>query len=82
MAAYLSHQLILQRERGPVTVFTLIPIDSSMMKVVFSCISFWLIRLSREKDFLAHRIRIHVSEILPWDRKSYLTHAILPQDVK
>ena len=26
--------------------------------------------------FLAHRIRI--SEILPWDRKSYLTHAILP----
>ena len=25
--------------------------------------------------FLAHRIRI--SEILPWDRKSYLTHAIL-----
>ena len=27
--------------------------------------------------FLAHRIRI--SEILPWDRKSYLTHAILPR---
>ena len=26
---------------------------------------------------LAHRIRI--SEILPWDRKSYLTHAILPR---
>ena len=27
--------------------------------------------------FLAHRIRL--SEILPWDRKSYLTHAILPR---
>ena len=27
--------------------------------------------------FLAHRIRI--SEILPWVRKSYLTHAILPR---
>ena len=27
--------------------------------------------------FLAHQIRI--SEILPWDRKSYLTHAILPR---
>ena len=27
--------------------------------------------------FLAHRIRI--SEILPWYRKSYLTHAILPR---
>ena len=27
--------------------------------------------------FLAHRIRI--SEMLPWDRKSYLTHAILPR---
>ena len=26
---------------------------------------------------LAHGIRI--SEILPWDRKSYLTHAILPR---
>ena len=26
---------------------------------------------------LFHRIRI--SEILPWDRKSYLTHAILPR---
>ena len=31
----------------------------------------------RERDrlFLAHQMRI--SEILPWDRKSYLTHAIL-----
>ena len=28
-------------------------------------------------DVLTHRIRI--SEILPWDRKSYLTHAILPR---
>ena len=28
-------------------------------------------------DVLAHRIRI--SEILPWDRKSYLTQAILPR---
>ena len=27
--------------------------------------------------FLAHQIRI--SEILPWDRKSYPTHAILPR---
>ena len=27
--------------------------------------------------FLAHRIRI--SEILPWDGKSYLTHTILPR---
>ena len=27
--------------------------------------------------FLAHRIRL--SEILPWDRKSYLIHAILPR---
>ena len=27
--------------------------------------------------FLAHGIR--TSEILPWDRKSYLTHAILPK---
>ena len=27
--------------------------------------------------FLAHWIRI--SEILPWDRKSYLTHFILPR---
>ena len=29
------------------------------------------------KYVLAHRIRI--SEILPWDIKSYLTHAILPR---
>ena len=29
------------------------------------------------KEFLAHRIRI--SEILPWNRKCYLTHAILPR---
>ena len=28
-------------------------------------------------SFLAYRIRI--SEILSWDRKSYLTHAILPR---
>ena len=28
-------------------------------------------------SILAHRIRI--SDILPWDRKSYLTHAILPR---
>ena len=28
-------------------------------------------------SILAHRIRI--SEILPWDRKSYLTHVILPR---
>ena len=28
-------------------------------------------------DILAHRIKI--SEILPWVRKSYLTHAILPR---
>ena len=28
-------------------------------------------------DFLAHRIRI--SDILLWDRKYYLTHAILPR---
>ena len=27
--------------------------------------------------FLAHPIR--TSEILPWDRKSYLTHVILPR---
>ena len=27
--------------------------------------------------FLAHKIRL--SEILPWDRKSYLTHSILPR---
>ena len=27
--------------------------------------------------FLAHQIRI--SEVLPWARKSYLTHAILPR---
>ena len=32
---------------------------------------------SKERVILAHRIRI--SEILPWDRKSYLTHAILPR---
>ena len=31
----------------------------------------------RGRCFLAHRIRI--SEILPWDRKSYLTQAILPR---
>ena len=30
-----------------------------------------------EPLFLTHQIRI--SEILPWDRKSYLTHAILPR---
>ena len=30
-----------------------------------------------DHDFLAHRIKI--PEILPWDRKSYLTHAILPR---
>ena len=28
-------------------------------------------------DILAHQIC--TSEILPWDRKSYLTHAILPK---
>ena len=32
---------------------------------------------SRVCKFLVHRVRI--SEILPWDRKSYLTHAILPR---
>ena len=31
----------------------------------------------KRENILAHRIRI--SEILPWDRKSYLTHAILPR---
>ena len=30
--------------------------------------------ISRDTSFLAHRIRI--SEILPWDRKSYLTQAV------
>ena len=30
-----------------------------------------------ENTFFAHRIRI--SEILPWDRKSYLTDAVLPR---
>ena len=34
-------------------------------------------RHARIKKFLAHRIRI--SEIWPWDRKFYLTHAILPR---
>ena len=34
-------------------------------------------RSSGQIFFLAHRIGI--SEILPWDRKSYLTHAILPR---
>ena len=34
-------------------------------------------QLDAKVKFLAHRIRI--SEILPWDRKSYLTHAILPR---
>ena len=29
------------------------------------------------RDYIAHRIQI--SEILLWDRKSYLTHAILPR---
>ena len=29
---------------------------------------------SKERVILAHRIRI--SEILPWDRKPYLTHAV------
>ena len=32
-------------------------------------------KVSGETVFLAHLIRI--SEILPWDRKSYLSHAIL-----
>ena len=30
-----------------------------------------------DNSILAHRIRI--SEILPWDRNSYLTNAILPR---
>ena len=34
-----------------------------------------LLRLNMEYLFLQHQIGI--SEILPWDRKSYLTHAIL-----
>ena len=36
-------------------------------------------KVSRMKrvNIFAHQIRI--SEILPWDRKSYLTHAILPR---
>ena len=29
------------------------------------------------RDVLAHLIRI--SEILPWDRKSYLSHVIIPR---
>ena len=33
--------------------------------------------IGKGTGILAHRIRI--SEILPWDRKSYLTHAILPR---
>ena len=36
-----------------------------------------LTAIGREKLILAYRIRI--SEILPWDRKSYPTHAILPR---
>ena len=32
---------------------------------------------TKDKNFLAHRIRI--SEILHWDRKSYVTHTILPR---
>ena len=36
-------------------------------------ITVWHHEACRGTDFLAHRIRI--SEILPWDRKSYLTHA-------
>ena len=31
----------------------------------------------KQLSFLAHRIRI--SDILSWDRKSYLTHVILPR---
>ena len=34
-------------------------------------------RVLKRLYFLAHQIRI--SEILPWDRKSYLTHANLPR---
>ena len=34
-------------------------------------------RVNTGHHFLAHRIGI--SEILPWDRKSYLTHAISPR---
>ena len=42
----------------------------------FSLVS--LFRLVRGwASFFAHWIRI--SDILPWDRKSYLTHAILPR---
>ena len=33
----------------------------------------------KETTILAHPIRI--SEILPWVRKAYLTHAILPRHV-
>ena len=44
-------------------------------------ISNWKLLTCDENFFvnviLAHRIRI--SKILPWDRKSYLTHAILPR---
>ena len=36
-----------------------------------------LVMAVKELEFLAHRIRI--TEILPWDRKSYLSHAILPR---
>ena len=36
-----------------------------------------LTAIGREKLIIAYRIRI--SEILPWDRKSYPTHAILPR---
>ena len=37
----------------------------------------WKNEFFRASIFLAHQIR--TSEILPWDRKSYLTHVILPR---
>ena len=49
--------------------------------VVLDCIDSWSLHHYLlgwgSGPFLAHQIRI--SEILPWDRKFYLTHAILPR---
>ena len=51
---------------------------ASDLGLLYLCVSLWQITdLNLRTSILAHRIRI--SEILPWDRKSYLIHAILPR---
>ena len=57
------------------TVPVLLYVQSKRSQVSISKLR--IVSVPKDFFFLAHRIGI--SEILPWDRKFYLTHAVLPR---